>query len=138
MPEVLEFVPGWIGEEPASELSLAEKAEQGLPTGVIKILLDHGLSTTEVDSVVMPQRTLKHRKSRHEPLSREESDRAIRASRVLARAQMVLGTPERALAWMREPKQRFNGRTPFQLLVTETGGRLIDEMLIQIDSGMFA
>jgi putative toxin-antitoxin system antitoxin component (TIGR02293 family) len=83
-------------------------------------------------------RTLKHRKSRHERLSREESDRAIRAARVLARAQQVMGSRAEALDWMRETKQRFNGRTPFQMLQTETGGRLVEEMLIQIDEGMFA
>jgi uncharacterized protein (DUF2384 family) len=39
---------------------------------------------------------------------------------------------------MRQPKQRFGGRTPLDLLSTEAGGRLAEEMLIQIDEGMFA
>jgi putative toxin-antitoxin system antitoxin component (TIGR02293 family) len=128
----------WIGSEPASEIQLTSLAEDGLPTGVVKILMDHGLSTTEVYSIVIPQRTLKHRKSRQERLSRDESDRAIRAARVLAHAQNVMGGEREALQWMRETKQRFNGRTPFEMLQTEAGGRLVEEMLIQIDEGMFA
>jgi putative toxin-antitoxin system antitoxin component (TIGR02293 family) len=126
-----------IGSDPRSEFQLAEIAENGLETGVVKILIQHGVSAAEVYSVVIPQRTLKHRQSRHERLSREESDRAIRVARVLARANAVFGSEAAALEWMREPKQRFNGRTPFEMLVTESGGRVIDEMLIQIDEGMF-
>ena len=30
------------------------------------------------------------------------------------------------------------GRSPIQMLATEPGGRLVEEMLIQIDEGMFA
>jgi putative toxin-antitoxin system antitoxin component (TIGR02293 family) len=135
---LLDEIGNWIGSEPASEFQLASLAEDGLPTVVVKTLLDRGLSTSEVYSIVIPLRTLKHRKSRHERLSREESDRAIRAARVLARAQQVMGSRAEALDWMRETKQRFNGRTPFQMLQTETGGRLVEEMLIQIDEGMFA
>ncbi len=134
----LEQMGKWIGSEPDSEFGLATLAEEGLSTGVVKVLVEHGLSTGEVYSIVIPQRTLKHRRSRRERLSREESDRAIRAARVLARAQSVLGGDREALSWMREPKQRFNGRTPFEMLTTESGGRLIEEMLIQIDEGMFA
>ena len=39
---------------------------------------------------------------------------------------------------MRQPKVRFEGRTPLQMMVTEAGGRLVEEMLLQIDDGMFA
>jgi putative toxin-antitoxin system antitoxin component (TIGR02293 family) len=134
----MEQMGDWIGSEPSSEFQVASLAEEGLPTVVVKTLIGHGLSTSEVYSIVIPLRTLKHRKSRHERLSREESDRAIRAARVLAKAQSVMGSREAALDWMRETKQRFHGRTPFQMLQTEAGGRLVEEMLIQIDEGIFA
>ncbi len=134
----LDQVSEWIGSEPDSEFQLAALAEEGLPLTVVKLMVDHGLSSGEVYSIVIPQRTLKHRKSRHERLSREESDRAIRAARVLSHARSVMGTDAEALAWMRAPKQRFEGRTPLQMLNTESGGRLVDEMLVQIDEGMFA
>jgi uncharacterized protein (DUF2384 family) len=39
---------------------------------------------------------------------------------------------------MREPRARFEGRTPLEMMVTEAGGRLVEEMLLQIDEGMFA
>jgi putative toxin-antitoxin system antitoxin component (TIGR02293 family) len=62
----------------------------------------------------------------------------VRAARVLAKAGAVLGEDQSALAWLRSPKKRFEGRSPIAMLATEPGGRLVEEMLIQIDEGMFA
>ena len=84
------------------------------------------------------RRTFKHRKSSHQKLSREESDRAIRTARSLARAQATLGDSESALEWVRAPKVWFEGKSPIQMMSTETGGRLVEQMLVQIDEGMFA
>ena len=120
------------------ERELVHMVESGLPLKVIHRLIDRGLSKDEVFSIIVNPRTLKHRKSRHQPLSREESERAVRAVRILAQAQAVFGDETSALAWLRAHKKRFGGRSPFQMLSTEPGGRLVEEMLVQIDEGMFA
>jgi hypothetical protein len=39
---------------------------------------------------------------------------------------------------MRKTKKRFNGETPMEMLQTEAGARLVEQMLIQLDEGMFA
>jgi putative toxin-antitoxin system antitoxin component (TIGR02293 family) len=135
---LLQYIGHWLGVQPESELQLASLAETGLPTNVVRIMYDRGLSHSEVDSLVIPQRTLKHRRSRKENLSRDESDRAIRAARVLGLAERVLGSEDKALRWMREPKRRFEGRSPLQMCVTGAGSQLVEEMLVQIDEGMFA
>ena len=49
-----------------------------------------------------------------------------------------MGDQESALDWLRAPKRRFEGRSPLGMLSTETGGRLVEQMLIQLDDGMFA
>lgn len=133
-----ENVGQWLGASPDSEFDLARLAEDRLPTGVIRVMTDHGLTSEEVHSLVIPERTLKHRKRRRERLSRAESDKAIRTARLLARAQSIFGSQKMALLWMRQAKQRFGGRTPLDVLSTEASGRLIEEMLVQIDEGMFA
>jgi putative toxin-antitoxin system antitoxin component (TIGR02293 family) len=137
-PELLDTAGQWIGEQPESEFDLARYAESGLPTNVVGIMTRHGLTPGEVDALVIPARTLKHRRSKGQPLSREESDKAIRLARVLAQAAIVFGDREKGLRWMRRPAERFEGRSPMQMLATEAGGRLVEEALIQIDEGMFA
>ncbi|SRR6266571_435917 len=133
-----DYFEGWLGTPTESEHNIVHMVEAGLPLKVINRLIERGLSKDEVFSIIVNPRTLKHRKSRHQPLSKEESERVIRAVRILARAQAVFGGETPALNWLRAPKRRFEGRPPIQMLSTETGGRLVEEMLIQIDEGMFA
>jgi putative toxin-antitoxin system antitoxin component (TIGR02293 family) len=133
-----DYFVDWLGAKAGSEQEVVRLVERGLPIRVLNRLLRRGLSRNEIASVIIPPRTLKHRRSRHEPLSREESERAVRTARILARAQLVMGDEAAALAWLRSPRRRFQGRAPMEMLVTETGGRLVEQMLIQIDQGMFA
>ncbi len=133
-----EYFEDWLGTNAESEQEIIHLVESGLPLKVIARLTQRGLSKDEVFSIIINPRTLKHRRSKHQPLSKEESERAVRTVRILARAQAVLGDQESALSWLRKPKKRFGGRPPLALLSTETGGRLVEQMLIQIDEGMFA
>ena len=127
----------WLGASARSEREFVALVEGGLPTSTVAHMEERGLEKSEVFTIVHP-RTLKHRKSRKQHLSPEESERALRMARLLAQAESVWGNRESALRWMRGPKRRFEGRTPFELLRTEPGGRLVEEMLTQIDDGMFA
>ncbi|HKT69718.1 MAG TPA: antitoxin Xre-like helix-turn-helix domain-containing protein [Terriglobales bacterium] len=133
-----DYFVAWLGARAGSEQEVVRLVERGLPIRVLKRLQQRGLSRNEIASVIIPPRTLKHRRSRHEPLSREESERAVRTARILARAQLVMGDQAAALAWLRAPLRRFQGRTAMEMLATETGGRLVEQLLIQVDEGMFA
>jgi putative toxin-antitoxin system antitoxin component (TIGR02293 family) len=132
------YVQEWLGSKVNSDQDVVELVEAGLPLRSVQWLLDKGLTKDEVFSIIIHERTLKHRKSRKQPLSVEESERALRAARVLALAEAVYGSREKALQWMRTPKRRFKGQMPFEMISTEPGGKLVEEMLYQIDEGMFA
>jgi putative toxin-antitoxin system antitoxin component (TIGR02293 family) len=136
--QLTDYLREWLGPRVESELELASLAERGLPLTTVNRMTRHGLTRDEVHSLIIHRRTFKHRKSNKQKLSQEESDRAIRTARLLARAQATLGDSPSALQWMRQPKVRFEGRTPIQMMITEAGGRLVEEMLLQIDEGMFA
>jgi putative toxin-antitoxin system antitoxin component (TIGR02293 family) len=128
----------WLGmPAPATEGEVLRIVEGRLAPSVIKRLVALGLERPEIDAVIIPSRTLQHRRSRREKLTIEESDRVLRVIRVLSLAETVYGSRERALAWLRKPHPRINGRTPLSLLQTDTGSRIVEELLIQIDEGMF-
>ncbi len=136
--QLSQYFQDWLGASAESEQQIVHLVEGGLPTSVIPRLIQHGLSEAEVFGIIVNPRTFKHRKSKKQPLSQQESERAVRAVRVIARAQSVLGDQAKALQWLRTPRQRFEGRTPMEMLSTEAGGRLVEQMLIQMDEGMFA
>lgn len=128
----------WLGlRAPATETEILRIVEDRLAPSVIKRLTALGLERSEIDETVIPSRTLQHRRSRREKLTVEESDRVLRVIRALSSAEAVYGGREQALAWMRRPHPRLQGRTPLSLLKTDTGSRMVEELLIQIDEGMF-
>lgn len=128
----------WLGlQPPATDGEMLRLIEDRLSPSVIRRLATLGLERTEIDAVVIPSRTLQHRRTRREKLTVEESDRVLRVIRVLSQAEAVYGSRERALAWMRHPHPRLEGRTPLSLLRTDTGSRMVEELLLQIDEGFF-
>lgn len=127
-----------IGIAPKSDFDLAQIVEKGLPTESLALLRENGLTFTEVSDIVISPRTLKHRKSRGEHLSDEETDRVVRVARIVALANEVFGNPAKALQWLRTPSDRMSGRNPLSMLRTDAGGRLVESRLWQIDEGVFA
>ena len=116
-----------------------ETVEAGVPVATMaRFVTASGMQLKDLYEVVIPARTLKHRKARKEPLTSDESDKLVRLIRVYDHAVRVLGEKEQALFWLSEPKKRFEDRTPIQMLRTDLGGRMVEEMLGQIYYGMFA
>lgn len=138
-PSLWQRVEARLGTGPVrSEHDLARLVEARLPVQVVTRLLAHGLSDAELYALVLPRRTLAHRRARHEPLSLEESDRVARLARLLALAETVFGEEARAARWLRKPKRMFEGRSPLDLLATEAGARLVEAALQRIDHGLAA
>lgn len=121
-----------------SDVDLARVVDDRLPAAAVTGLIEYGLTESEIYQLVIPRRTLSHRKSRAQPLSHEESDRAVRIARITALAESVFDDRVKSLRWLRKPKRRFNDRSPLDMFATETGGRLVEELLYQIEGGMAA
>ena len=106
----------------ASENEILRIVEGRLAPSAVNRLAALGLwlERGEIDAVVIPARTLQHRRFRPEKLTVEESDRVLRVIRLLPLAESVYGSRERALAWLRRLHARLDGRTPPSLLKTDT------------------
>jgi putative toxin-antitoxin system antitoxin component (TIGR02293 family) len=113
--------------------------ESGVPLDTMSDFAESsGLPLKDLYDVVIPARTLKHRRARREPLSRDESDKLARLVRIFDHAVAVFEDLTRAREWLNKPKKRFDSRTPLEMIRTEIGGRMVEEMLVQIEYGMFA
>jgi len=122
---------------PANSFEMARVVEEGLPTECVEELKELGLTFTEIAQIVIPPRTLKHRKARGERLSTEETERFLRVVRVLKLAERIFGRREKSLDWLRAPDDRMDNRTLLSLLSTEAGAQLVENQLWAIDEGMF-
>ena len=126
-----------IGRPLRSPLDLANAVEEGVKTDVVARLLDIGLARSELDFVI-PVRTLSHRVKLGQPLTPEESGRAVRVAHLVFQAEEVFGDVRQAAEWLRKPMRRFEGRTPLALAHTEQGAQLVEQVLGQAQEGYFA
>lgn len=92
----------------------------------------------ELEELVIPHRTMARRLAKKESLTQEETDKAVRLARVVREADRVFGNAGKADRWLRSPLKRLSNQTPLELLKSEAGAMLVEEVLGQIDHGMFA
>lgn len=95
-------------------------------------------SDDEIFALVVPKRTLARRLSDGEPLTVEETDKAVRLARVDRLAANVFGEPAKAHRWLRKPKKALGGETPLAYLATEAGARVVEDMLHRIYHGILS
>jgi len=112
--------------------------ERGLPLLILEEFSAYsGIAVKDLLEVVIPARTLKHRRQRQEPLNLDESDRLARVAKVYELAVKVYGDREDGRKWLCGKKRRFDGKTALEMLRTEAGEHAVAEALIQLDEGMF-
>ena len=112
--------------------------ERGVPITMLEEFSAYsGIAVKELLEVVIPARTLKHRRQKKEPLSVIEADRLARVARMYELAVKVYGDREDGRKWLCGRKRRFDGRTALSMLDTQIGEHAVAEALIQLDEGMF-
>ena len=122
-----------------SELDLARAIRAGIPPRAVDRVLDAGLlQPAELYALVIPRRTLAHRKEKRQPLTPEESDRLTRVVRVLARAEEALASGEKAAHWVRTANRALSGHRPLDLLASDVGARMVERVLGRVEHGVFA
>ena len=98
-----------LGREIRSDFDLDEAIRSGLPVEVERVVSGGTLHARELHALVIPRRTLAHRKSSHGRLSAEQSDRLIRVVRVAGRAEEAIGNVDKARRWLRKPNRALRG-----------------------------
>jgi putative toxin-antitoxin system antitoxin component (TIGR02293 family) len=125
------------GRTPETQIDRAIRG--GLSFHSLQSVLDRvGMSLTEIAEPLMIQpRTLSRRKKEGR-LTPEESDRLFRLVRIFAHAESVFGAADRARRWLRETNRALGGRVPLELIETDIGTTMVDDVLGRIEHGVFA
>lgn len=120
---------------------LAKAAARGVPVDIVEGLkgwMPPGVVSRSIASAS----TLSRRQRKGGPLIGAEADRALRVVAILAKAVNVFGDDEKARRWLSKPKAVLDptgaARSPYELLGSEHGARLVEQRLVQIDHGMYA
>jgi putative toxin-antitoxin system antitoxin component (TIGR02293 family) len=127
-----------LGSDVHSQADLAVVVQRRLPLASLKGLSLAGLSEQEIERFVIPQRTRRHRAERNQPLTIEESDRAVRLVRIQSLAEETFGDTDKANRWLRKGLAELGGETPLTVAQTEAGVRVIETILGKIAWGAAA
>jgi putative toxin-antitoxin system antitoxin component (TIGR02293 family) len=126
-------------ERIGSPLEFADAISAGLAYEALVRVLDPGLlSGQEAHQLVGDGRSLALRRRAARRLSAPESDRLVRAVRVIGRAEEALGEPEKAHRWLRRANRALGGRRPLDLLVSDVGARAVEDVLGRIAHGVYS
>jgi putative toxin-antitoxin system antitoxin component (TIGR02293 family) len=128
-----------IALEPSPAFALSWRdIERGVPITLLEEFSAYSdIPLKDLLEVVIPPRTLKHRRQRQQPLSVEESDRFFRVVRMYELAVKVYADRQDGRNWLLGRMHRFDDRTALSMLRTQAGEHAVEEFLIQIDEGMF-
>jgi len=124
-----------LGADVHSQADLAMAVGRRLPLSALKGLTEAGLTEQEIDRFVIPQRTRRHRAQKRQPLTLEESDRAVRLLRIQSLAEASFADPVKANIWLRRPLMELRDETPLAVAQTEAGARVIETILGKIAWG---
>lgn len=134
---VLAQVGGIIDAPISNTVDLMRITLTGINPNAVDALIERGFVRGELSWIVAP-RTLYHRRKKQEQLTSEESGRWLRAAKIQALAEEVLGDRVKAMKWLHKPRNAFDKLTAIEVMQTEAGGQLVEELLGQLDSGYFA
>ena len=128
-----------MGVDVRSEADFVKVLERGVPIGALaELTRQEALSPDDVDRLIIPRRTLAHRKAKDQPLNRAESERAVRVASMTALAEETFAQKGKAQTWLRRPTSALGGRRPIDLLDSEPGARVVEQLLYRIGHGIAA
>lgn len=119
-----------------SDDDIAWTVQRRLPVSAIEALKWHGMSEKEIYRLIVSRRSLAAHREKNDPLTCEESDRAMRIARLTSFAEWVFGDDVTAGRWLRHLFRQDRFHTPLDFLQTEAGAWIIEGELVGIAGGV--
>ena len=123
----------------SGQIDLLAELERGLPVRAYAALVKAlGLSPGEEDRLLQVSLRTRLRWKERRRIDPATSDRVVRAARILALATDVLESQPHAVAWLREPSDILEGRTPLQAIGSDFGAEKVTNLLHQMEYGVYS
>jgi putative toxin-antitoxin system antitoxin component (TIGR02293 family) len=126
---------------PASMLEVHEAIERGFPSKSVRIVISNtkGISSKKLLKVFhISQRTVqRYGAAPDKPLNKEQSGRLWKFAEILNKASAVLGSEEAAERWLSSPAVALEQRLPMDLLTTQAGAEIVEQLLGRLEHGVY-
>ena len=124
-----------VGREVRSDTDMAMAVDQGFTVDAIDALRKRGVTDREIGDLVIKPRTLSHRRANRSRLTVEESDRAARVARAIVLAERTFASRDKSDRWLHGNLESLGGRTPMELIRTDAGARIVENLMARIAWG---
>ena len=124
-----------VGREVRTDADMAMAVNAGFKVDAIDVLRTRGITDREIGDLIIKPRTLSHRRANRSKLTVEESDRAARVARVFALAERTFANRDKADRWLHRGLNSLGGRTPMELIRTDAGARIVENLMARISWG---
>ena len=124
-----------VGRVVRSDTDMAMAVDMGFKVDAIDALRERGVTDREIGDLIIKPRTLSHRRANRSKLTVEESDRAARVARAFALAEKTFANRDKAERWLHKSLNSFGGRTPMELIRTDAGARIVENLMARISWG---
>jgi putative toxin-antitoxin system antitoxin component (TIGR02293 family) len=125
---------------PETDLDFVGIIRKGFPVSVFRSLCARANLSEEtlLESLGIARRTAARRKREGGRLKPVESELLLRFARVFVAATGVLGSEEKARAWLLAESRALGGREPINLLDTGVGFQDVMDVLKRIEYGVYS
>ncbi|MFG6160660.1 antitoxin Xre/MbcA/ParS toxin-binding domain-containing protein [Halomonas sp. 1390] len=108
----------------------------GIPLSALDRLSDFGLDPTEIG--IVSSRALRQRRIQGKTLTLREGDHLYRVVRLALQAEAIFGSRQKALSWLRKPRNTLGGQSAIRAAFTTPGFLAAEELLGQLQHGYCA
>jgi len=131
--------PSIIGS-PQTDLDFVPIIREGFPFSVFTSLRERAQLSEETvcGSLRIAKRTAARRKQQSTRLKADESELLLRLARVLAAATEVLGSEDKARAWLVAENRALGGAAPIKLLDTGIGFQEVMDVVHRVEHGVYS
>lgn len=128
-----------VAYEASSPMTMVELARKGISKKSLLKLADIGALSLKQFSELLPVslRTLQ-RYNDDDLLPPEVSEHALLVAEVLGKGIDVFNNREQFRHWLQTPSVALAGQTPFSLLDTSFGSRMVTDELGRLEQGVYA
>jgi putative toxin-antitoxin system antitoxin component (TIGR02293 family) len=120
--------------------ALIDELRAGLPFETLESFSsESGIGVGEIAALIeLPERTLARRKVAGR-LTSGESERLLRLGKAFEQAvRLFEGNVPAAVAWLKTPKRALGDKSPWTYLQTEIGAHEVEDLIGQLEQGVFA
>lgn len=128
-------------KSPTTRLEVHEAIERGIPGKALGFMLEH---VTEIPSqkllnvIGISQRTVQRRAEAPDvPLSQDQGGRLWKFAEILTTATGLFGDQKSAERWLDSPAIALEQHAPVELMTTQAGAELVEQLLTRLEYGVY-